>query len=248
MVPQLIAQQVTAGGTVFQHGDATPVLCMGGLMESYPPQCSDQLQPLLQGWSWDDIDGEVSASDVKWLESVFIRGEYDAVVNTLTVIEHRSYNDEDAARFTAAFPLVDHSVPCAEPEGGWPRGRAGWPDAEVAALDGYAGAWGSAGAEGPPVMVVKFTGDLAAAQSAVEDLYPGAVCVIAADHDAHQLEQIRQAVTQAAAWKTVDVMVDVTGEWVEAVSLAPQPELQAEFDAEFGPGLVRLRSMMLPAE
>lgn len=54
---------VVGQGTVLQVGDAGPQFCLGGVMESYPPQCSG---PELIGWDWALYEGSETASDVTW--------------------------------------------------------------------------------------------------------------------------------------------------------------------------------------
>lgn len=54
---------VIGTGTVLQKGDAAPQLCLGAVMESYPPQCSGVE---LTGWEWAADDGSETASEVTW--------------------------------------------------------------------------------------------------------------------------------------------------------------------------------------
>lgn len=54
---------VIGTGTVLQKGDAAPQLCLGAVMESYPPQCSGVE---LTGWEWTADDGSETASSVTW--------------------------------------------------------------------------------------------------------------------------------------------------------------------------------------
>ncbi|MDJ0335421.1 hypothetical protein QMG83_09320 [Salinibacterium sp. G-O1] len=54
---------VVGQGTVIQVGDAAPEFCLGGVAESYPPQCSG---PELSGWDWAAYEGSETASNVTW--------------------------------------------------------------------------------------------------------------------------------------------------------------------------------------
>lgn len=55
--------EVHGQGTVLQIGDAAPQLCLGPIMESYPPQCSG---PEITGWDWDEVEGEETSGEVTW--------------------------------------------------------------------------------------------------------------------------------------------------------------------------------------
>lgn len=54
---------VVGQGTVIQTGDDPAQLCLGAIMESYPPQCSGVE---LEGWDWNTADGQETASGVTW--------------------------------------------------------------------------------------------------------------------------------------------------------------------------------------
>lgn len=49
-------------GTVLDDGSG-PVLCLGPIMESYPPQCSGIP---LDDWTWEGVDGSETAGDTRW--------------------------------------------------------------------------------------------------------------------------------------------------------------------------------------
>ncbi|HWV48547.1 MAG TPA: hypothetical protein VN035_03740 [Microbacterium sp.] len=70
---------VIGTGTVMDIGGDVK-LCLGGIAESYPPQCSGI--PMI-GWSWDGVDGSEQADDVRW-GSYAVTGEYDGEAFTLT--------------------------------------------------------------------------------------------------------------------------------------------------------------------
>ncbi|TXK19797.1 hypothetical protein [Homoserinibacter sp. GY 40078] len=54
---------VIGQGTVLQVDGEDPMLCLGAVAESYPPQCSG---PAITGWDWDAASGQESASGVTW--------------------------------------------------------------------------------------------------------------------------------------------------------------------------------------
>ena len=57
-----------------------PLLCVGAVAESAPPQCSG---PVLVGWDWDAFDHEETGG-VRWVQGVAIEGTYDAEAQTFT--------------------------------------------------------------------------------------------------------------------------------------------------------------------
>ena len=60
--PDLPDGRVIGVGTVLDvAGDVE--LCLGAIMESYPPQCSGVP---LDGWSWDGVEGSESSGETTW--------------------------------------------------------------------------------------------------------------------------------------------------------------------------------------
>jgi hypothetical protein len=64
--------QVTTVDTVLQEGDGPPELCLGMVLDSYPPQCGG-LE--IAGWDWDAVEAE-SARDTTW-GSYEVEGSWD---------------------------------------------------------------------------------------------------------------------------------------------------------------------------
>ena len=61
--PTLTGDELVGQGTVLQLGDAEPQLCLGPIMESYPPQCGG---PTILGWDWSLAEYSETASTVTW--------------------------------------------------------------------------------------------------------------------------------------------------------------------------------------
>ena len=142
------------------------------MLESLPPQCGTGVA--LVDWSWDAIDVERVQGGTTWVDQIYLTGRYDPAAQTFTVEETRLPSDADRERLLLSRPMPDFTVPCPPPEGGWPARTQEWPGDEIAALEGYAGAWID---EAGPVMTVKFTGDLGAAEAAIREHYTDApVC------------------------------------------------------------------------
>lgn len=70
--------QVIAQATVLQKDDEPAQLCLGAVAESYPPKCSG---PEVEGWDWETVDGEESASGVTW-GAYAVTGTWDGTVFT----------------------------------------------------------------------------------------------------------------------------------------------------------------------
>ena len=50
-------------GTVLQSRDHGPDLCLGAVLDSFPPQC-DGLP--ITNWRWDQVEGEQTAAGTTW--------------------------------------------------------------------------------------------------------------------------------------------------------------------------------------
>jgi hypothetical protein len=77
--PGLPAGTVTAQGLVLDDGDS-PMLCLGPVAESAPPQCTGIP---LTGWSWSGVDGSEVMSGTRW-GSYAVQGTYDGESFTIT--------------------------------------------------------------------------------------------------------------------------------------------------------------------
>jgi hypothetical protein len=217
-------------------------LCLGEwTIGTTPPTC---VGPNVRGWSWDAVEGEQSASGATWTEA-YVAGAWDPQTQVFTVSEARPPTDADRSRFHAETPQPDFSVPCPEPAGGWPARNQEWPGEQIHMLPGYAGWW-----EDPThqVVIVKFTGDLEAAEAAVRRYYNDALCVIPAQHSMDELVRISNELVSMSSTQFLwsNVYADATGEWVEAGVIVADPERQAALDEQYGPGLVRLTPRLRP--
>lgn len=80
LMPGPPSADVLGQGTVLDDGTGAQ-LCLGPVMESFPPQCRGI--PLV-GWDWDGLDGVEKQSRVTW-GAYAVQGAYDG--DTLTVTE-----------------------------------------------------------------------------------------------------------------------------------------------------------------
>ena len=79
VVPSPPSGEVVGQGTVMDVGGQVE-LCLGGVAESYPPQCSGI--PMAD-WIWDDVEGSESAEAVRW-GAYAVQGTWDGEVFSLT--------------------------------------------------------------------------------------------------------------------------------------------------------------------
>jgi hypothetical protein len=239
-------------GMVLEAKGRGPELCLGGVTDSLPPQCSGI--PLL-GWDWRSLDGAESAAGTTW-GSYHVIGRFDG--ETLTVTEVGPF--EEGSDSFGADP--DFSTPCAAPSGGWEafgevtQDGTGPVHAYAKRQPDYVTSWHThlrpAEAEfGPVVVNVVFTGDRERHEAEIREFWDGPLCVVErAGRTARELAQIR---TEAEAslptlglemlWSSeagvdsvieIGVVVDVDGKG------------QAAFDARYGPGVVRLFPALQP--
>lgn len=238
-------------GMVLEAKERGPELCLGGVLESLPPQCSGV--PLL-GWDWRSVDGEERAGGTTW-GSYHVVGRYDG--ETFTVTEVGPY--EQGSDFGTN---PDFSAPCPAPTGGWEafgdvaQEEARPVHAYARRQPEYVTSWNThlrpAEAEfGPVVVNVVFSDEAERHEAAIKEFWTGPLCVVErAGRTASELAEIR---TEAEAslstlglemlWSSeagvdsvieIGVVVDVDGKG------------RAAFDAQYGPGVVRLFPALKP--
>ena len=179
--------ELVAHGMLIQTDPAGEVeMCVGGVAESLPPQCSG---PVLEGeFSWDDVESE-SASGVRWsVDGVYAVGHFKPGQDLGTFALTRPVSADLPEGFnppsleepgfpqlcddpTADVPDVDQSARTQGPDGF---------DQEQAlseltqGLDGYVTSWLSGGGE---VMNVVVNTDAEVARAAIREVVDGPLCV-----------------------------------------------------------------------
>ncbi len=247
------------GETLFpKHG---PMLCLGAMAMSYPPQCGDVP---IANWDWDAVEGEETASGATWGQ-YHVVGTYDG--ETFTVTEVGSYAD-DPPRFGSE---VDFSSPCPEPAGGWVL-----PDPKQATQQDASGASAYAASEpdivnswvthfdpsspgdaeldefDPVIFNAVFTGDIERHEAEIRKRWPGPLCLVKGEGPTkRELSRIR---TEAEAYVVDGLRLQMLGSSADGVEPVIEIELvadpegagQAALDARW-PGLVRLFPVLRPA-
>ncbi|MFK5635102.1 MULTISPECIES: hypothetical protein [unclassified Ornithinimicrobium] len=176
-------EELVAHGILMQTAPERVEICLGGVAESYPPQCDG---PVLRGdFSWDDVSQQRSGT-VTWTDDpVFAVGTFDA-------------DDGDTGSFTLARaistgPPPGYAVPAPQ-EPAFPQlcddpyrdGAEGPPDqAEQEALrtaledlDGYVTSWVS---DGSHLYNVVVTSDPEQAHDQLREVWSGGLCVVERD-------------------------------------------------------------------
>ncbi|MDK3256076.1 hypothetical protein [Blastococcus capsensis] len=195
-------QRYSATAMVLESAGHGPQLCLGGVAESYPPQCGG---PDVVGWDWEAVDGEETAAGTTWGEYT-VTGTWDG--EQLTVTERPARPE----------PLDGHSgdepfaTPCEPPAGGWAvvdPSTATQDHMDTAieyarAQPTHAGVWLDQLA--PPeqpvreerfdpadaVLNMRFTGDLERIQREVRELWGGPLCITRAERTLDELLAVQQ--------------------------------------------------------
>lgn len=239
--------------TVLESPDHGPQLCLGGVADSYPPQCGGAD---IVGWDWAVVEAE-SANGTTW-GTYSLTGTWDG--ESFTLVGTPGPPDHAGQGAT-----TDFSTPCDEPEGGWQVvDEATATDEGLEAAQQYAqaqpdaaGLWvdqsinpssGELGMNDPTKLVlnVRFTGDLDRHEAELRQRFGGALCVSEAERTEAELRTIQDELYDDldAHFASVDIVRGV----VEFGVVVADRELQAELDATYGEGVVALVGSLQPVD
>jgi hypothetical protein len=251
----------TYAATVLDDGDGAE-LCLGGVATSLPPQCGG---PNLLGWDWSDHVGDFEdVSGTKWGDFA-VTGTFDG--RDLTPTDVVPADEFEAPDYPESR---DFSTPCPEPDGAWPVPNASDNTIQgtdrafrrAQRLDGYAGSWVDTSrdqrspeevdqdaADGNDdvslwIINVRVTGDTAAAEEAIREVWSGAVCVTKAEHTEAELRRIQREVNELPGMLTSGG----GDQQVEVGVIYDDGSIQAWLDKKYGPGLVVVWSALTPVE
>jgi hypothetical protein len=245
-------QLYEANATVLEDRTHGPMLCLGGILTSLPPQCGSVS---IAGWNWQAVEGEETVGGTTW-GSYHVIGTYDGEV--FAVRDVGPFENDPPASETDS----DFASPCPEPPGGWTGlDHATQEDNDEAAAyarsqPDYVTAWVThldpAAVEFSPVIFnVVFTGDRERHEAELRKLWDGPLCVVERDvANARELARIR---------KEVEADLDELGLrmlWSQGPGVEPVIEIgvivdvggkaQAALDARYGPGIVRVTPALKP--
>ena len=239
--------------TVLESADHGPQLCLGGVAESYPPQCGG---PDIVGWDWSTVEAE-SASGTTW-GTYSVTGTWDGETFTLT-------GPVEAPDFSERSDPPDFSTPCDEPEGGWAvvdesTATVEGQDAAIAYAQSqpeFAGLWvdqsinpgaGELGMNDSAKLIlnVRFTGDLDRHEAELRARFGGSLCVSEAERTEAELRSIQDEVFAEldGFYASADIIRGV----VEIGVIVADPAVQADLDERYGEGVVELQGALRPTE
>lgn len=183
-----------ADGTVLESPDHGGELCLGGIADSYPPQCSGLPIP---NWDWREVEGEESASGTTW-GNFHVVGTYDGAA--FTVLEVGVYEPP-------ASDPIDFTAPCPEPAGGWVavdlaratdadlravmHAAAGEPDSAGFWID-YVDEPSESTPDGGIIAIAAFTGDLESHETRLREIWGGPLCVTQHERTQEELQRIQR--------------------------------------------------------
>lgn len=238
---------------VLEDASHGPELCLGPIPASLPPQCGGIS---LEGWDWDAVDGEDSASGARWGQFEVV-GTYDG--ETFTVLEAGPASDEGSR----ADPIV--WTRCPEPEGGWTSpdpSMAGDTDVQVARRlaedeEDFAGLWVDTVDEGPiagdTILNVAFTGDLDRHETALRAVWGGPLCLVEQERTQAELEalqaelddpRVAEALGLEVTWSGTDVLDNS----VTVGVVVADAEAEAAVVERYGEGAVELFPALIPVQ
>ena len=238
--------------TVLESRTHGPMLCLGGVLESFPPQCGDLR---ITNWDWHAVDGEETAGGTVW-GAYYVVGRYDG--ETFAVTDVGPY---EAAR-SAAETNTDFTSPCAAPAGGWTGlEQATQEDARPAhayaeSQPDYVTSWvthldPSANEFGPVIVNAVFTGGGERHEAELRKIWGGPLCVVERDvPTARELDRIRDEAEASLPELGLRML------WSQGPGIEPVVEIgvvvdvggrgQTALDSRFGRGVVRLIPALKP--
>lgn len=253
-------QRYEWSGVILESPEHGPMLCLGMLLESLPPQCGDVR---LAGWDWGTVAGEERLGTTTWGE-YHVVGTYEG--SSFRVLE---VGPPDPPPAPDRGDPVD--TPCSEPPGGWVAedpGRTSEADRQNATREAssepdFAGLWVDHVGDPAPeemeadptsaeiILNVAFTGDLARHDSELRALWGGPLCVVQHERTEAELRSIqrdfpggRSDLGLSVLWTDVNVVDNV----MEMGVVVIDPQTRKALDERYGPGAVRVIPALRPLE
>ena len=245
-----------ATATVLESKRHGPMLCLGAIATSLPPQCGSVP---ITNWDWDAAEGEERMSGTTW-GGYHLVGRYDG--QTFTVVEIGP-----PRRSGDAFDDDPIEAPCPDPEGGWP-----WPDPKrtseadlrtaqraAQAEPDFAGVWIDYLEEPNPdapldalqvILTAAFTGDLERHEAELRDVWGGPLCLVEHRRTYRELRHIQQELSPEGAsdleLQLLESSVDVVDNIVEIHVVALDGDARRALVQRYGEGTVRATAALKP--
>jgi hypothetical protein len=246
-------EELYEADAIVLEADDGPMLCLGAMLTSLPPQCGDVP---ITNWDWHAVEGERSLSGTTW-GGYHVVGTFDG--ESFTVSEIGPFDR------IAEPEAPSYESPCPEPPGGWPVS-----DAEHNTQDETRGAHAYARHQpdyviswndhlddalqefSPVLLVAVFTGDSARHEAEIRKLWNGPLCVVERElPTARQLARIRKDVEARLPELGLRLLMSYTDGFPPAIYIDVVADVdgraQALFDDEYGPGIVHISSALRPA-
>jgi hypothetical protein len=233
-----------ASTTVLESKEHGPMLCLGGIMESYPPQCGDVP---IDGWNWEEVGREESANGTTW-GSYYVRGTYED--GTFGLLQTGSPRRErDATDYDFSPACSDRSVADAS--------KTAQEDLEAATIyankrDDVSAVWLSyvriAAGKRIELLNAAFTGRLAHHRAEIRERWGGPLCVVRYETSRRELIRIqRRELGEMKEVSRLMLSTDINevNSYVEIYLIVVSEELEAKLEKRFGE-LVRARGALEP--
>lgn len=234
-----------------EHG---PMLCLGGIRQSLPPQCGDVP---ITNWAWDAVEGEERRAGTTW-GTYAVVGTFDGTSFTVEAVGDPEPEQD---------PGLESETPCPEPEGGWVasdpgRTSQGDLDRAVSTARGepdFAGVWVDYPNRNPPiseedtdglVLNAAFTGDLERHERELRQRWGGPLCLVRFDRTLAELSRIQNELTGDVGEDLgLHVLAASSYEFenvVEIEVVVIDEATREALDDRYGKGVVRALSALRP--
>lgn len=255
--------EVLAQGTVLESDDG-PQLCLGGVLDSMPPQCGG---PLITSWDWDVVSDFVERRAGTTWGAFALTGTFDGETFTPT---------RDPIPLALYDPMASPPEPdpfatrCPVPGDGWQVvDETSATDAALQRtlrraerLDGYGGAWldqslnpaseqpadpdGEAAMNDPRLLILNVltTADIGDTERALRETWGGMLCVSPATSTEAERRRIQDDLTDLPGVLEVGARLDN----VELRVVWDDGSYQRWADTTYGEGAVDVTAALQPVE
>ena len=218
---------------VLDDGDG-PEMCLGGVAESYPPQCGG---PALTDFEWGDVGFE-EAAGVRW-GSYALTGTFDGTSMTVTDAIPAALYDVMAEPEQDPLAAACDDATTTDTTKATPQDM----DATLAAasaLPTYATAWLSGN-----TINVAVTEDAEGAEAELRRTWGGMLCVTTVERTDADLTQVNEEL-QAALGDQLLTSGSTSPDSLDAQVVYDDGSVQEWADATYGDGLVTVTSALAP--
>jgi hypothetical protein len=233
-------------GTVLEPAADEPQFCLGGVMDSLPPQC-DGIP--LKNWDWRAVDDEERAMGTRW-GSYELTGIYDGSTFTVTgPVRPPQYSD----------PSPEITTPCSEPDEGWEPGGTQH-DVQAAShiarrAPDFAGLWvdhlGDSPDEFSPVILnVAFTGDTTRHEAELHQEWSGPLCVVRFERTLEELREIQSELHLVATKLDLEILWSDANEYTNKVQIGVvviHERTRSDLDSRYGKDTIEVFPALEPA-